>query len=118
MGRLALGPLGRVMAWACAVIIIALNGQLIWQQIGEWEVQTHGAIWIYGLVLPDVIFVGLLLIYVFVRPMLYKHKDDHVYVPHGIASAIDDLEAVKYKHIGVTIDFTKNDIEALRHAIM
>lgn len=118
MGRFAIGPLGKVMAWTCAAIIAVLNGQLIWQQIGVWE-QSHGtATWIYALVLPVVIFIGLLLIYVFLRPMLYKHKDDHVYVPHGIASAIVELEAIKYRHIGVTIDFSKNDTEAIRHAIM
>lgn len=118
MGRFAIGPVGRILSWACAVIIAVLNAQLIWQQIGEWEKQSHNAVWIYIVILPTVVFVGLLLIYVFLRPMLYKHKDDHIYVPHGIASAIDELEAIKYKHIGVTIDFSKNDIEALRHAIM
>src|ERR1700748_1761286 len=74
--------------------------------------------WIYAAFLPVIFFVSTLLIYVFLRPMLYKHKDDHVYVPHGIAGAIVELEAIKYKHIGVTIDFSKNDTEAIRHAIM
>jgi manganese transport protein len=119
MGNLAIGMLGKIMAWACAAIIVVLNAQLIYQQVGDWEHQSPGtAIWIYSLVLPLVLCVALLLVYVFARPMLYKHKDDHVYVPHGIASAIVELEAVKYQHIGVTIDFSKNDTEAIRHAIM
>jgi len=118
MGKFAIGPVGKVLSWSCAVLIVGLNAQLIWQQVGEWEKQSHNATWIYLFVLPIVVFVALLLIYVFLRPMLYKHKDDHVYVPHGIASAITELEAIKYRHIGVTIDFSKNDTEAIRHAIM
>lgn len=119
MGGFAIGPIVRVLSWVCAVIIVGLNAQLVYQQIGDWEKQVPGsAIWIYAVVLPLVVIIGLLLIYVFLRPMLYKHKDDHIYVPHGIASAIVELEAIKYKHIGVTIDFSKNDTEAIRHAIM
>lgn len=119
MGKFAIGPLGKVLAWACAVLIVVLNAQLIWQQIGDWEKQSPEiAVWMYALVLPMVVFIALLLAYVFLRPMLYKHKDDHVYVPHGIASAITELDAIKYRHIGVTIDFSKNDTEAIRHAIM
>lgn len=119
MGRFAIGPVVKILSWACAVLIVVLNAQLIWQQIGEWERQSPTvAIWMYALVLPLVAFIAMLLVYVFLRPMLYKHKDDHIYVPHGIASAITELDAIKYRHIGVTIDFSKNDTEAIRHAIM
>lgn len=119
MGKFAIGPVVKILSWACAVLIVVLNAQLIWQQIGEWERQSPTvAIWMYALVLPLVAFIAMLLVYVFLRPMLYKHKDDHIYVPHGIASAITELDAIKYRHIGVTIDFSKNDTEAIRHAIM
>jgi manganese transport protein len=119
MGGFAIGPLGKILGWACAVIIVVLNAQLVYQQLGDWEKQSPGtAIWIYAVVIPLIIFITGLLLYVFVRPLLFKHKDDHVYVPHGIASAITELEAIKYRHIGVTIDFSKNDTEAIRHAIM
>ncbi|MGN6180454.1 MAG: Nramp family divalent metal transporter [Mucilaginibacter sp.] len=119
MGKFAIGPVVKILSWACAVLIVVLNAQLIWQQIGEWERQSPTvAVWMYALVLPLVAFIAMLLVYVFLRPMLYKHKDDHIYVPHGIASAITELDAIKYRHIGVTIDFSKNDTEAIRHAIM
>ncbi len=118
MGRFAIGPVVKTISWVCAIIIVGLNSTLIYQQIGEWEKHSQQAMWIYAIVLPVVFFVSILLIYVLLRPMLYKHKDDHIYVPHGIAGAIVELAAIKYKHIGVTIDFTKNDTEAIRHAIM
>jgi manganese transport protein len=39
-------------------------------------------------------------------------------VPHGIANAITELDAITYSHIAITIDFSKNDTDCLRHAIM
>jgi manganese transport protein len=38
--------------------------------------------------------------------------------PHGIANSITELDAVTYKHVAITIDFSKNDNDCLRHAIM
>jgi len=50
--------------------------------------------------------------------LLFKHKDEPVYIPHGIASSIGDLQPVVYHNVGVTIDFSKNDTNVIRHAIM
>jgi manganese transport protein len=65
-----------------------------------------------------IIAIGALLLYVFLRPLLFKHKDQTTYIPHGLATVIDELEPVKYEHIAVTIDFSLNDTESIRHAIM
>ena len=120
MGKFAIGTWVKVLAWGSALLIVALNAKLVYDQIVDW---TNGAtpsqtIWIYALVVPLVIFIGLLLIYVFIRPLLFKHFDTPAFVPHGIANAITELEAITYKHIAVTIDFSNNDTDCLRHAIM
>jgi manganese transport protein len=62
--------------------------------------------------------IALLLLYVFFRPVLFKHRDQPSQVPHGLATTITDLTAVSYNHIAVTIDFSKNDRDCIRHAIM
>jgi len=49
---------------------------------------------------------------------LFKHKDQPTYIPHGLATVIDELDAIKYHNIAVSIDFSKNDTESIRHAIM
>jgi manganese transport protein len=119
MGKFAISLKVKVLAWICAVLIVALNAKLVYQQLFDWiKEYPSSAIWIYALVFPIVIGVVALLIYVFFRPMLYKHKDQPVYAPHGIASAITELDAIIYKHIAITIDFSKNDNDCLRHAIM
>jgi manganese transport protein len=72
----------------------------------------------YGLVIPIIIGVAVLLLYVFLRPILYKHHDAPASVPHGLASAITELEPINYKHIGIPIDFSKNDGDTIKHALM
>ncbi len=119
MGEFAIGTKTKIGAWVSALLIVALNAKLVFEQIVSWIAgNPNGVIWIYGLVVPLVIGIFLLLIYVFIRPLLFKHYDKPAYVPHGIASAITELDAIEYKHIAVTIDFSKNDTDCLRHAIM
>ncbi|MDR6944433.1 Nramp family divalent metal transporter [Mucilaginibacter pocheonensis] len=119
MGNFSIGFPVKVLAWGSAMVIVALNAKLVFEQILDWiKEYPASAFWIYTIVVPVVIGIALLLLYVFLRPMLYKHKDRPAYVPHGIASAITELDAIIYKHIAVTIDFSKNDNDCLRHAIM
>src|SRR5688572_25345781 len=102
----------------CAMIIVALNAKLVYEEIIGWiNTSPSTALWMYILVLPCVMAIFFLLLYVFLRPLLFKHKDAAVYVPHGIASAINDLDTIHYKHIAISIDFSKNDTDSIRHAI-
>ncbi len=119
MGKFANSLKIKIAAWACAAVIVALNAKLVYEELIGWiNASPETAVWMYALVLPIVIFVALLLLYVFLRPLLFKHTDTHNYVPHGIASAINDLEAIHYEHIGISIDFSLNDTDSIRHAIM
>jgi manganese transport protein len=119
MGNFAIGLKVKIAAWASAIIIVGLNAKLVYEQINSWATASPStAFWMYVLVIPVVIGVALLLIYVTIRPWLFKHKDLPIFIPHGIARVIGDLDAIEYHHIGVSIDFSKNDTNSLRHAIM
>jgi len=119
MGKFAISLKVKILAWLSAFVILGLNAQLVVQQLKDWTKGSPStAIWIYALVLPVVIAIALLLLYVLLRPLLFKHKDQPTYIPHGLATVIDELDAIKYHHIAVTIDFSKNDTESIRHAIM
>jgi manganese transport protein len=119
MGRFTIGPLTKILAWACAALILALNAKLIIDQISGWIRQYPNAVlWMYILVIPVTFAIALLLVYVFFRPLLFKHRDYPAQVPHGFATMITDLTPISYKNIGITIDFSKNDRDCIRHAIM
>jgi manganese transport protein len=119
MGNFAISLKVKILAWASAILIVGLNAKLVYDQIGDWLKESrHADIYIYVFVVPIVIGICLLLLYVLFRPWLFKHADQKAYVPHGIAGAITELDAVTYKHLAITIDFSKNDNDCLRHAIM
>ena len=120
MGKFAIGTWAKIGAWASAAIIVGLNGKLVYEQIYSWIKDSSGStlIWIYVLVIPAVLGSAVLLLYVFLRPLLVKHKDNPIFIPHGIATVISDLDAIQYHHIGITIDFSKNDTNTIRHGIM
>jgi len=119
MGKFAISLKVKILAWLSAALIIALNAKLVTDQVGDWIKQyPSAAIWIYGLVIPLIVAVAVLLVYVFLRPILFKHHDISAQVPHGLATTIHDLKPLSYKHIGITIDFSKNDRDCIRHAIM
>lgn len=120
MGKFSIGPTTKILAWASAVLIVVLNTRLVIEQLNDWmHASRQTAFWISVLVLPAILGIAALLLYVFIRPLLFKHRDDvPVYVPHGIASVIHDLDAIEYDNIGITIDFSKNDTNVIRHALM
>jgi len=119
MGKFAISNKVKIVAWASAVLIVVLNAKLVYQQLNDWITQSPGtAIWMYTLVIPVIIAIAVLLIYVFLRPLLFKHKDMPIYIPHGIATVIGSLDAIEYHNIGISIDFSKNDTDSIRHAIM
>ena len=119
MGKFAISTKVKVVAWASAILIVSLNAKLVYDQIGDWLTGNKAAdIYIYIFVVPIVIFIALLLVYVFVRPLIFKYKETPVYVPHGLAEVLDEMDAIIYHHIGVTIDFSKNDRDSIRHALM
>jgi len=122
MGNFAIKPLTKVFAWASAVLIVALNGKLVFEQIQDWVTQfPKAAVWIYALVVPLTIGIAVLLLYVFFKPIFFKHHGPFkrtTQVPHGVATAINDLAVTAHTHIGITIDFSKNDRDSIRHGLM
>ena len=120
MGKFAIGPVVKILAWLSALIIVGLNAKLVYEQIGAWlKDYPASAIWIYTLVIPLTIAIGILLLYVFFRPIFFKHhKSPLMRVPHGVAAVLTDFEDTIYKKIAITIDFSKNDQDSIRHAIM
>jgi len=117
MGKFANNTLVKIAAWACALLIVVLNGRLVIEELSKWSASNPDMGYVTRFVIaPLAVGVGLLLVYVFVKPFFSKPVRE-VAIPHGIASAISEIEEVTYKHIGVTIDFTDNDQTSIKHAL-
>ncbi len=119
MGNFVISIWMKVLAWGCAILIVGLNAKLVIQQLGDWgKAGTVSPAVLHFLIVPLIFAITLLLIYVTIRPILFKTPDKPNNVPHGIARAIHQLAKINYNHIGVAIDFSKNDWESIRHGVM
>lgn len=109
----------KILAWLSALIIVSLNVQLVIEEIGGWiRDATINIWWIYLLVIPVILAIGALLLYVFIMPFFRKHEHKLSNVPHGEALEIGKIDHIQYSKIGITVDFSKNDRNTLRHALI
>lgn len=106
----------KVLAWMSAVAIVSLNIKLVIEEITGW-MNESGAWYIYAIVIPVAILIGLLLVYIFIYPLVNK-KQRIGNVPHGNALSIETVEKINYKKIGITVDFSANDRNTIHHALL
>lgn len=120
MKEFAIKPWVKILAWTTALIIVSLNVQLVIEEIGSWIKSTTINIWwIYLVVIPIVVLVFSLLIYVFIMPFFKKTEAESPNnVPHGNALEIEEIKPVIYHKVGISVDFSKNDRNTLRHALL
>ncbi|MDQ0965528.1 manganese transport protein [Flavobacterium sp. W4I14] len=118
MKDFAIKPWVKVLAWASALAIIALNVKLVIEEISGWAKEANNW-WIYVIVIPALILIVLLLLYVFFHPLLENKKNaSKQLVPHGNALDIGKIDKISYKRIGIAVDFSKNDRNTIRHALI
>lgn len=116
MKEFALKNWVKILAWTSALVIVILNVKLVIEEISLWA-QSASSLLIYGLVVPVAVLIGFLLVFVFVYPLI---KDQRVgsNVPHGNALAIGPIEHLAYRRIGISVDFSKNDLQTIRHGLL
>ena len=116
MKEFALKNWVKILAWTSALVIVILNVKLVIEEISLWA-QSASSLLIYGVVVPIAVLIGFLLLFVFVYPLI---KDQRIgsNVPHGNALEIGPIEHLAYKRIGISVDFSKNDLKTIRHGLI
>ncbi|WP_443946475.1 Nramp family divalent metal transporter [Pedobacter sp. AW1-32] len=117
MKDFAIKPWVKVLAWTSAIVIIALNVKLVTEEISGWT-QGVNSWWIYVFIYPVVLLTSLLLLYIFLHPLLDKNNRSKSLIPHGDALQIDNIGKINYQRIGIAVDFSKNDRNTIRHALI
>jgi manganese transport protein len=118
MGEFANRPWVKVLAWAAAVIILALNMRLVAITVGEWL--THAGSsrgWLELLLIPALAGLAFLLLWVLLEPMVpaWRRRFGRapVEMPFAVAA---DLPSLSYRKILVPLDHTDRDRAAIAHA--
>ena len=107
----------KILAWASALIIVSLNVKLVVEEISSWS-KNANAWYVYYLIIPLAILIALLLIYILVHPIISARKFRKINVPHGDALLIENIDNIHYDRIGITVDFSKNDRNTIRHGLI
>lgn len=116
MKEFAIKPWVKVLAWISSLLIVLLNVKLVLEEIKNWG--EGGGWYVYTIIVPLAILIGLLLIYVFVYPLINKMKQNQHNSPHGTALDIEHVEKINYIRIGITVDFSEHDRNTIRHALI
>ena len=114
MGRFANNMPVKVLAWTCAAVVVLLNIALIAMQMQDWGADLakdgHSAWWIYGTVGPAGLLVLIFLGWVTIYPSLRQR------VPSTNGLTLPALVGVRYRRIGVAVEFAPADEAVLIHA--
>lgn len=116
MKGFAIKPWVKILAWTSSLIIVLLNVKLVLEEIRGWA--AEGGWYIYAIVIPLAILIGMLLLYVFIYPLVISRRQSADVAPHGNALNIQEVEKIHYARIGITVDFSKNDRNTIRHALI
>ncbi|WP_017258085.1 Nramp family divalent metal transporter [Pedobacter arcticus] len=119
MGDFTIKPWVKVLAWLSSAIIVYLNIHLVIDEISTWLKGGYTSeLIIYFAVIPVLLAAMALLIYIFIHPFISKQKEKQLLVPHGQAVGYVKSDSIKYKHIGITTDFSSKDEKIINNALI
>lgn len=117
MGKFTIGVTTKLIAWAVAVIILSLNIKLFLESVAGWY-ENSGNIWVKGLIVLLVLFIGFILLITIFYPFILKRKESHKHIhkitPTEFLSGIDTLS---FSKIALALDFTDRDQKAIQYAV-
>ncbi|MEO8026385.1 MAG: divalent metal cation transporter, partial [Bryobacteraceae bacterium] len=124
MGEFANAGWVRVLAWASTVLIVGLNGRLVYTTVGDWA-ESNGT-WVWLAMAPVVIGLGGLLVWVsFAKSRSHGTATGFPHAATGLSQevvadlgrkVVADLPIPIYRDILVPLDHTDRDRIAIAHA--
>jgi manganese transport protein len=114
MGTFASRGWLKLLAWICALIVVGLNGVLIFLQMGEWaegiEESGWSPMWIYGTVGPLAVGLASFLAWITAYPYWHARAEE------PLSPAAPRLPGVTYRRLGVAVEFEGADDAVLAQA--
>ncbi|MCC9072294.1 Nramp family divalent metal transporter [Flavobacterium sp. F-65] len=109
--------LTQVTAWIIALIIVSLNGKLVYDEISGWLEASENPIVLWVTVVPLAIAFLVLLLYIVIKPFIARAKSDiQNHSPHNLTLRFSVKEAYSKKNIAISVDFSSADEAAINSA--
>ncbi len=113
-----IGRKTEIASWLIALIIVTLNGKLVYDEIKGWLESSENPAVIWFTVVPLSIGFLILLLYIVAKPFVAKTKnniDNHS--PHLLKLNFEETKITDKKEIAISLDFSSADEIALNSAI-
>lgn len=109
----------RIASWQITIIIVGLNGKLVYDEISGWLTTAENPIYIWTLVVPVAIGAAILLIYITFKTTVKDSKSKRRnMVPHILDAKLDEFMApLSYKKIAISVDFSTSDEKSIAAAL-
>ncbi len=116
MGKFVIKPLVIFLASLIAAVLVYLNISMVVGQASSFFSNSGNIIWKIIIILAGVLYMGLLAVAI-VYPLMKKKIKVIPLQPHPEAADLDKIAVPLYKKIAVALDFSKNDLKLINHAI-
>ncbi|TRW22787.1 iron/manganese transporter [Flavobacterium zepuense] len=118
MNEFTIGTYTKIGAWAIALTIVALNANLVYDEIHGWITNSKDPIYIWIFVVPVTALAVGVLLYITIEPFVMKSRATKNLVPHLSPAAIKSLPVKQvYKNIVVALDFSRTDGKTISSAL-
>lgn len=116
MGKFAIKPLTIILASLITVILVSLNIKMVIEQAKSVFAPGGSMVWQIVIIISSLFFISILLMTLF-YPLLRKKKETASVQLHPDAAVLNQLAVPVYEKIAVALDFSKNDLKLITHAI-
>jgi manganese transport protein len=112
-----IGKITQVASWIVALVIVVLNGKLVYDEIQGWLETADNPIVLWLTVVPLALSFLVLLLYIVFKPFITKSRNAfHNHSPHNLKLRFSQAETYTKKNIAVSVDFSHADEVALNSA--
>lgn len=113
-----IGKATQIASWLIALIIVSLNGKLVYDEIKGWLETAENTTVIWFTVVPLTIGFLFLLLFIIFKPFITKTKNNiENHSPHSLKLNFEETKINDKKDIAVSVDFSTADEIALNAAI-
>lgn len=107
----------KIASWIIALIIVGLNGKLVYDEIEGWLKTSDYPIIIWLTVVPLALGFLILLLYIVIKPFITKAKHNiENHSPHNLKLNFSKTESYDKKNIAISVDFSDADEIAINSA--
>jgi len=109
--------LTKIASWLIALIIIALNGKLVFGEINDWVASSTHPTLLLLTIIPFLLLILGILLYISFVPLIKKSGDQKLRRFHSNISAPKNVIKPNLNKITLALDFTEIDNSVIQHAL-